>query len=91
VIVVLNFAPPDSVLKIRISTHNPKKYPLDFAFSFTAPTLMNRILDNLVPLLFPVLFSVCTICRLLLWGWPNAPCNSLVVWPKTRKPTNEPT
>jgi hypothetical protein len=35
--------------------------------------LGTEVLDNLVRLLFLILFCSCTIFCLLLWWWPNAP------------------
>jgi len=77
------------LLKPPKTARNPKECPLDFAYSSTVAPLMNKFfLDNFAPLLFPVLVSVCTICCLLLWGWPKATCNSLVVTCIAPKPGN---
>jgi len=49
----------------------PKKWPPDFTYSSTVSSPFNRILDDIVPLLFPTMFRACTIFR-LLWWWLNA-------------------
>jgi hypothetical protein len=50
--------------------------------SLTAPQYLvqsTEFLDNIVLLLFPILFSQCTIFWLLLWCWPKAPSNIIGV------------
>jgi hypothetical protein len=44
-----------------------------------SPLQSTEISDNPVRLLFLILFRVCTFFCMLLWWWPNAPSNSLVV------------
>jgi len=71
-----------AMVPIRPETHS--KLP-DFACSSTTSPPISRFLGNLVPLLFPVVSSVCTIFC-LLWWWPKGSSDSIVL-AKIRKPT----
>ena len=61
--------------RFRPETHSK---PRDFACSSTTYPPISRFLGYLVPLLFLVVSSVCTIFC-LWWWWPKGPCDSIVL------------